>query len=169
VALADDLLEQARFLARREAGRGRPRQASLRRAVSSAYYAVFHLLAADAALQACSVSPPGLRDRVQRALTHDTMRQAANSFQATNLPTYLASLLNRSIPTALITVARSFVRLQEERHKADYDVTYQFDRAGVQALVREAEQVFADWALIRNSDECHLFLASLMFWKLWAK
>jgi hypothetical protein len=169
VALADGLLEQARFLARREAGRGRPRQASLRRAVSTAYYAVFHLLAADAALQACSVSPPGLRDRVQRALTHETMRQAANSFQASNLPIDLASLLNHPIPASLISTARSFARLQEERHKADYDVTYQFDRTGVQSLVREAEQLFADWAAIRNSDDAHLFLASLMFWKQWAK
>ncbi len=42
MAFHDDLLEQANHLARRE--RGRPRQASLRRAVSSAYYALFHLL-----------------------------------------------------------------------------------------------------------------------------
>ena len=169
MALADDLLEQARFLARREAGRGRPRQASLRRAVSTAYYAVFHLLAADAALQACAVSPQGLRDRVQRALTHETMRQAAKSFEASKLPDYLAPLLNPPIPSPLISIARSFARLQEERHKADYDVTYQFDRTGVQSLVREAGQLFTDWSTIRNSDNAHLFLASLMFWKLWAK
>jgi len=37
--LAEDLLEQANHLARRE--RGKPKQASLRRAVSTAYYACF--------------------------------------------------------------------------------------------------------------------------------
>jgi len=43
----DHLLEQAHHLAKRE--RNRPRQASLRRAVSTAYYALFHLLISEAA------------------------------------------------------------------------------------------------------------------------
>ena len=43
----NDLLEQARHLANREPKR--PKQASLRRAVSAAYYALFHLLAAETA------------------------------------------------------------------------------------------------------------------------
>jgi len=44
--LATDLPEQAYHLARREPKR--PRQASLRRAVSSSYYALFHLLVYEA-------------------------------------------------------------------------------------------------------------------------
>jgi hypothetical protein len=43
---AEHLLEQAEHLAKRE--RNRPRQASLRRAVSTAYYALFHLLIHEA-------------------------------------------------------------------------------------------------------------------------
>jgi len=46
MAFADDLLEQAYHLARRE--RKNPTQASLRRAVSTAYYALFHLLIDEA-------------------------------------------------------------------------------------------------------------------------
>jgi hypothetical protein len=46
MSLATDLLEQARHLLRRE--RRRPRQASLRRAISAAYYALFHLLIEEA-------------------------------------------------------------------------------------------------------------------------
>jgi len=46
---ADDLLEQAHHLATREAGE--PKQASLRRAVSTAYYALFHLLIDEAVSQ----------------------------------------------------------------------------------------------------------------------
>jgi len=41
MAFPNDLLEQAKHLAIRE--KKRPRQASLRRAVSTAYYALFHL------------------------------------------------------------------------------------------------------------------------------
>jgi len=45
MSLAEDLLEQADHLARRE--KKRPKQASLRRAVSAAYYALFHLLISE--------------------------------------------------------------------------------------------------------------------------
>ena len=46
MTLARDLLEQATYLSQRE--KTRPKQASLRRAVSAAYYAVFHLLNSEA-------------------------------------------------------------------------------------------------------------------------
>jgi hypothetical protein len=46
MAFADDLPEQAYHLGRRE--RKNPIQASLRRAVSTAYYALFHLLIDEA-------------------------------------------------------------------------------------------------------------------------
>ncbi len=46
MAFADDLLEQAEFLANRDPLS--PKQASLRRAVSTAYYALFHLLIDEA-------------------------------------------------------------------------------------------------------------------------
>src|SRR5215475_8615401 len=46
MGLPEDLLEQAQHLVSRE--RTRPRQASLRRALSTAYYALFHLLISEA-------------------------------------------------------------------------------------------------------------------------
>ena len=49
MAFADDLLEQAYHLANKE--RDSPTQASLRRAVSTAYYALFHLLIDEAVRQ----------------------------------------------------------------------------------------------------------------------
>lgn len=169
MALASDLLEQAKFLSLREVGRGRPRQASLRRAASTAYYAVFHLLAAEAAFQACPGSPRGLRERVQRALAHETMKQAANAFQAANLPRHVASVARSPVAQEIVAIAASFVLLQEARHKADYDLTEQFDRTRVQALVNEAEQVFRLWGQIRDTDDARVFLAALMFWKLWSR
>jgi len=59
LALHDDLLQQARFLANREPVH--PRQASLRRAVSAAYYALFHALIAEAAAILAPPDPPNLR------------------------------------------------------------------------------------------------------------
>jgi uncharacterized protein (UPF0332 family) len=53
--LAEHLLEQAQHLANRE--KKRPRQASLRRAVSTAYYALFHLLIHEATRNWKKVGP----------------------------------------------------------------------------------------------------------------
>ena len=67
MTLANDLLAQAKHLATKEPRR--PRDASLRRAVSSAYYALFHLLTAEASKLLVSGSDrEGLRNSSRAAL-----------------------------------------------------------------------------------------------------
>jgi hypothetical protein len=97
------------------------------------------------------------------------MKQAANAFQAANLPRHVASVAQSPVPQEIVSIATSFVLLQEARHKADYDLTEQFDRTRVQALVNEAEQVFRLWDRVRDTDDARVFLAALIFWKLWSK
>jgi hypothetical protein len=71
MAYADDILERARHLANRE--RRRPRQASLRRAVSTAYYALFHLLISEATLNRKRVDE---RTVLARFFEHGKMKTA---------------------------------------------------------------------------------------------
>jgi hypothetical protein len=87
VSLAHDLLEQAQHLAKRE--RGRPRQASLRRAISAAYYALFHLLLEEAALQAIPGSLASWRPVSARSINHGDVKKVANGFVRGALPTPL--------------------------------------------------------------------------------
>jgi hypothetical protein len=63
MSLHGDLLQQAEHLARLEPRR--PRQASLRRAISTAYYALFHLLIHEATLRVGR--NPVLRQKFSRA------------------------------------------------------------------------------------------------------
>lgn len=75
MSLQRDLLRQARQLALHEPRR--PRQASLRRAVSAAYYAVFHLLLDAVSREVVSGSDHDLlRQTVSRAVTHAEMKKA---------------------------------------------------------------------------------------------
>jgi hypothetical protein len=97
------------------------------------------------------------------------MKQAANAFNSRTLPSHVGVILSPAIAAPLTAVARTFVHLQEERHKADYDVSDTFDRSRVQGLIKEAEQLFADWDSIRDSDDARVFLSALIFWKLWSK
>jgi hypothetical protein len=62
MAFADDLL-----------GGKNPKQSSLRRAVSPAYYALFHLLIADFVL---NWKRPDQRERLGRMFEHNKMKQA---------------------------------------------------------------------------------------------
>lgn len=74
---SDDLLAQAKDLAFKE--KKKPRQASLRRAVSSAYYSLFHLLLDEAAALVAGAGPlkskTDLRRLVGRSFTHDRQTQ----------------------------------------------------------------------------------------------
>src|SRR6476620_5195535 len=76
----DDLFAQAEALAALDAKK--PKQVNLRRAISSAYYAVFHYLVHEA----CCVQIGGghgqapYRHVIGRAFTHTVMKQACNSF-----------------------------------------------------------------------------------------
>lgn len=161
--LPADLLEQAQHLARRE--RLRPKQASLRRAVSSAYYALFHLLIHDAA--ALLIANLDLRVRCSRLFEHGDMKQASKEFGA-NRPN--AEQLQKltggpPIPAGVQQVAQTFLELQEERHEADYDLEKVFTRADVNRLVARTRQAFQQWNLIRTDPIALLYLAAMLPWK----
>jgi hypothetical protein len=167
MSFPSDLLEQARFLVRRETKK--PKQASLRRAVSTAYYAVFQLLVAEAASQASPTTPIALRQRIHRALEHGKMKGAAGSFVSNNPSKLIQPLMTLPPSNSLISVASGFIDLQDERHKADYDLSTPFDRARALNAVARAEQTFKDWVAIRDTDEARVFLAALMFHDRWNK
>ena len=99
--------------------RGRPRQADLRRAISTAYYAVFYALcrnSADCFIGASGADRRGLAWRqVFRAIDHGVAKHRSMNRQA----------MLRFSPS-IRAFAEHFESLQEERHKADYDPGIRF-------------------------------------------
>jgi hypothetical protein len=167
LTLHHDLLEQARHLANRESRR--PRQASLRRAVSAAYYALFHLLAADGAAIMTKGGALALRAQVQRAFAHGDMKRVCQQFVGGGLPEPMRSLVCWPLEPGLMSVAKTFIRLQEERHTADYDVRHPFDRVTVLDLVDIARTAFADWAVVRLTPNAGVFLTALLLNRQWGR
>lgn len=166
MSLHHDLLAQAQQLVTKEPRR--PKQASLRRAVSAAYYSLFHLLVADASLTMLggSRSRRLARSVLGRCFEHTSMVQCCKAFDSGNLPARM-SVFSTSLPISLDlrSVARGFVDLQDERHRADYDVAATFYRGNVQRLVTQAMNATEAWARIRKADEVASFLLCLLFWK----
>jgi hypothetical protein len=101
----------------------------MRRAVSTAYYAMFHTLD-----QLCADELVGAKyartapwNRVYRALDHKAAKTALQSSEATALSSVIADFGN------------AFAVLQERRHQADYDpAPFQHYFSGTEALVELA-------------------------------
>src|SRR5258708_5809599 len=109
--LADDLLEDARHLGAK--GDAERRESCMRRAISTAYYAVFHLLVEDFVEH---WEFEDQRARLARMFNHQKMRDAAFTPRDKKKPT--------PVETGLIDVIRAFRQLQKDRHRADYDVAW---------------------------------------------
>src|SRR5438105_2170909 len=114
MAYHEDLIEHANFISRYNLPDD-PKQVDLRRAVSAAYYALFHLLTTEAA-QNCK--HPSQRNRFARMFDHGRMKTCSSKVSSRPLPTDPAEIL---IATDLKLVADAFVTLQQARHTADYD------------------------------------------------
>lgn len=149
-----DLLAHAERLS--VAARRRPHQADLRRAVSAAYYALFHAISGAAADTLIGTTKLH-RDsetwrRVYRSLDHGFARSQC------------LAKTGSQIPAVLRDVADTFVQLQELRHEADYDPKAAFLREDVVAHIAQARiaigildnadvgdrRVFAAWLIFRS-------------------
>jgi hypothetical protein len=107
--MEDDLLILAGELARRE--KGRPKQVSLRRAVATAYYAVFHALANMCAGTLVGWTKPwNAYSPIYRALDHQAARRLFESDRT-----------GRAFGPDVAEIGRVFLLLQEARQLADYD------------------------------------------------
>jgi uncharacterized protein (UPF0332 family) len=162
MSLPHDLLGHARELATR---RGRPSQVNLRRATSSAYYALFHLLVAELIERIVPSEPSNLRLRVARAVQHGEIKQVCIDFR--NPPKKLQPLLGQQVSPELRLIAKIFIDLQNDRHAADYDVALHLSQSAVLNSVANAETAFALWRQLRTTGEANTFLAAIAFGKRW--
>jgi uncharacterized protein (UPF0332 family) len=154
---ADDLLDQAYHLIGMDHP-GPPKQASLRRAVSTAYYALFHLLI-DEAVGNWGIARQ--RSVLARTFTHRSMKQVCEE-HARNF--YIAKQPASGVK--LKDVAQTFSELQQKRETADYDNSFQWTYVNAESWLDKASVAFLNWREIRTQDEAQDFLLSLFLPKL---
>ena len=140
---------------------GEPSQASLRRSISTAYYAVFKLLLDDAMAVAAPAEPSGLQGAVRRAFTHADMIAACRAVKKDQPPRFMS----RPASAELVAVARAFEDLQDARLLADYDVETTTDLEVAAEALLAAETAFAAWAAIRNTPDANVFLLAMLLGK----
>ena len=155
MAYHDDLIQQATRLVHQESKK--PKQASLRRAVSTAYYGLFHFLIGEGVANWKQIE---LRSALSRGFEHNMMKAASNRIQDKGLFPFAGE--TPSVVANLKAVAKTFVRLQDKRHVADYDNTTIWTRTEALDLVDSAERAIEDWKLIRAERIAQAYLLSMI-------
>ena len=167
--LADGFLALARRLTHPDPDW--PRQVGFRRAVSTAYYALFHLLTEEFA-RLFVQNDPGLLSRVTRTVDHKPLKDASALFSKSRI-TLPKSLQPKNgqfeVPEDLLTVTEAVSQLQEERELADYDRARRLTQTEAQLAVAQAEVAFQAWERIRHTDAARLFLGCFLLRDHWNK
>jgi hypothetical protein len=144
---------------------GPPRQADLRRAISAAYYGVFHAtLTAGADLFVGAVHRSTSRyGLVYRSVGHRWLRELCEQVQKQTLPArYVAYAPQNGFGQNIPTFATAIIELQEKRHRADYDPSIRVSSSDALLAVGTARA-----ALVRfqqaDAEPREAFLSLLLF------
>lgn len=157
------LVDAADALVDHHIGRaGRPRAVYLRRAVSTAYYGLYHCVCLEAARTLIPSAPPTQQMFLARAFGHREVKTCCEWIAGRRGGThrYVVPLVRALKQSEFVDVADSFCDLQEARHQADYDHLASFSKATANSLVAEAR--FAIAAIeSASADEREAFFALL--------
>ena len=139
--LSSGFIETAEYLAASSVSN----EAILRRAISSCYYSVFHALAklvADSLVgEDPNTRPKKAWIEVYRGLNHNTCRTACSNAASVNFPKEIKQF------------SEALVQLQKERHKADYDPTYNPELEDVKFLIALAKESLSGLKVVKDKDK----------------
>ena len=137
----DGLIQSARLLAD---GGGNPSQESLRRAISGAYYALFHALCYAFADLVVGETPEDRASeewyQAYRSLDHGHLARQCRHAD-----------VNRYSPS-LRFFAATFDALQTSRHQADYSPRDNYNQDEALAIIDRAEAAIADFAAASEGE-----------------
>jgi uncharacterized protein (UPF0332 family) len=147
-----DLLDTAEVLLK--TGPKKLKDANLRRAHSTVYYALFHCLAktcADLLIGSTRATRSNHAwQQTYRALCHGPAKKACG------LPKVA------TFPNAIRDFANEFVKMQKKRHSADYDPLARVQKSEVKADIETARQTINDFLAAPPKDR-RAFCAFVLF------
>jgi len=160
----EHLLEQADRLI--ELGvPGQPRQADLRRAISAAYYAVFHATLAAAADHYVGANrrATSLYSLAYRSADHKELRELCSKIKVPNLSGKLAQYAsNGSFDSDTRAFAQALLELQERRHDADYNPSVRARKSDARLAISTARNALSKLRGANHASR-EAFLALLLF------
>ena len=161
---SDHLLDQAGWLISSPTG-GAPRQAGLRRAISNAYYAVFHAILIEGADEFVGRTQrhTARYQLVYRSIDHRALRRLCEDVAKDELPKKLSKYEPAGgFGQELKDLAGALVDLQELRHLADYDPLFRASLSEARLATTTARTALS---ILRNMNRTRrkAFLTLLLF------
>jgi len=150
----EKLLEAAELLAPREAPPGRPPYTAHRRAVSTAYYAVFHAITDRVVKAPFTEADTSFLRKVRRWIGHNDIRTVATwveQLEGTSKgspPPHIEALLaprdgESHVDNDTLTISEGFLELNEKREEADYDHDAVFTRPDTLDHLARAKEIIS--------------------------
>lgn len=160
----EDLIKHAQRLIK--SGKGKPKQVELKRAVSAAYYSLFHRFLKAAADDLIGSTATARRSSayklIYRGFEHSRMRTTAiDATKATMPPKLVEASGYTQFSEQIQAAARAFVELQQKRHSADYDPQFRFSKSDARVAIELA--IFGGGMFdIANATERRSFLLCML-------
>lgn len=158
------LIDQAELLLSGRQG-AKPRQVDLRRAISSAYYAVFHqtLTAAADEFVGKALRSDQRHRLVYRSIEHSAVKRTCDEASRQNPSSkYRKFFPSGGFEQNIRDFSNAFIRLQALRHDADYDPAQYFSSVDALISVYLARSAINDFTAA-SADNRKLFLTLLLF------
>lgn len=159
----EHLFEQADGLVATQAGR--PRQADVRRAISAAYYGVFHAIITQGVNLFVGATNQNSKNYglAYRSVDHAWLRELCREVQKPTLPNrYRLYEPNNGFGPNIQAFAIALVDLQEKRHVADYDITATMRQSDAVLAVKTARAALRRFSKASKTRR-NLFLGLLLF------
>ncbi|MFN7925821.1 MAG: hypothetical protein U0Q16_37315 [Bryobacteraceae bacterium] len=160
MAYPEDLLNLARELVQLHPAEAH--QPSLRRAISTGYYALFHLLISDAV---ATCTDQRFRALLARVFDHGPMKQACDKAMSEVGEFFKQRPQegpDRTLRYHLFNVAETFSQAQQDRFEADYNLLREWQPMHVLLSLECIADAFQSWTLIRDEPLARDFLASML-------
>jgi len=142
-----DLLSQAEALLKFED----VNQAAIRRAISNAYNAVFHLIIQDGVDLLLGIEETKVNNYFQRSFDHGSMKAGCEDVRKNQLPNRHAPIAG-PFPYELVQLAIIFVDLQRMRHDADYNHYESISTNIAEDNIRIAYDAINYWKSVLQTD-----------------
>jgi hypothetical protein len=172
MSISGELFDQAEHLLTGYGKPGGPDQTDMRRAISNAYYALFHAMVDDAVDVLCPRTPGALARHFRRAFVHTNMKTVCKQFsgrRVAGLSDTMKSSFTDPIESQITVLAGLFVQLQAQRQLADYDTLESLAVSKIAYDVQTAKSAWTSWCNMPSSNNKTAFLVSLLMEKHWKR
>ena len=162
---AAEFLDEADRLIESE---GMQTEAARRRAISTAYYGLFHTFAEAGARIIVGASGP-LQTQISRGFNHSTLRSVCERIWRQKLDPPWDRLFLAPISRELKLLASTTIELQGARTIADYDLSESISEQYTFERVRSARMAASTFASIHETEEARTFLVAVLFSERWGR